>query len=54
MKNDMSAKGGSSQPIVMNNSSNNSTTKIMPMKADPRPSDRGSAYERHLERTSAY
>ena len=41
-------------PIIMNNSSNNSTTKIMPMKADPRPSDRGSAYERHLERTSAY
>ena len=41
-------------PVIMNNSSNNSTTKIMPMKADPRPSDRGSAFERHIERTSAY
>ena len=41
-------------PIIMNNSSNNSTTKIMPMKADPRPSSRGSALDRHIDRVSTY
>ena len=49
-----SGSSGSSQPIVINNSSNNATTKVMPMKADPRPSSRGSALDRHIDRVSTY
>lgn len=41
-------------PIIMNNSSNNSSTQIMPMKADPRSSTRGSALEKYMERTTTY
>lgn len=41
-------------PVIMNNSSNNATTKIMPMKADPRPNSRGSPLDKYLERTSTF
>jgi hypothetical protein len=41
-------------PIIMNNSSNNSSTQIMPMKADPRANSRGSALEKYMERTANY
>ena len=50
----MSAKGGTSQPIIMNNSSNNATTQVVPMKGDPRPNSRGSALDRYLDKTAAY
>lgn len=54
MRDEMSAKGGSSQPIIMNNSSNNTKNNFMPMKTDPRPSSRGSALDNYLTRTSSY
>lgn len=54
MRDEMSAKGGSSQPIIMNNSSNNTKNNFMPMKTDPRPSSRGSALDKYLESTSSY
>jgi hypothetical protein len=41
-------------PVIMNNSSNNATTKVMPMKGDPRPNSRGSAFEKYEERTSTF
>jgi len=53
MKDEMSA-GGSTQPIVSNNVSSTSTNNFMPMKADPRPTHRGSALDRYNERVAAY
>lgn len=54
MRDEMSASSGSTQPIVSNNVSNTSTNNFMPMKADPRPTHRGSALDRYNERVSAY
>lgn len=43
-----------SAPIIMNNSSNNATTQVVPMKGDPRPNSRGSALDKYLDRTTAF
>ena len=54
LRDEMSAGKGMSQPIVSNNVSNTSTNNYIPMKADPRPTHRGSALENYNNRITAY
>ena len=47
-------KGGSNNTVVSNNVSSNSTTKIVPMKANPRPEYTGSSLDRYTNRITVY
>jgi len=46
--------GGANNTVVSNNVSNNNTTKIVPMKANPRPEYTGSALDRYTSRIAVY
>ena len=48
------SKGGSNNTVVSNNVSSNNTTKIVPMKANPRPEYTGSALDRYTSRIAVY
>jgi len=54
IRDQMSNKPVTTQPVVSNNVSNNNTTSYVPVKADPRPMHRGSALDRYVDRTAAY
>ena len=47
-------KGGANNTVVSNNVSSNNTTKIVPMKANPRPEYTGSALDRYTSRIAVY
>jgi hypothetical protein len=47
-------KGGSNNTVVSNNVSSNNTTKIVPMKANPRPEYTGSSLDRYTNRITVY
>jgi hypothetical protein len=49
-----SKPAGSGGTIVSNNVSSNSTTKIVPMKANPRPEYTGSSLDRYNNRIAVY
>ena len=49
-----SKAGGSGATIVSNNVSSNNTTKIVPMKANPRPEYTGSSLDRYTNRITVY
>jgi len=44
----------STQPVVMNNVSNNSQTSYVPIKGEPRATHRGSALDQYNSRTASY
>jgi hypothetical protein len=46
--------GGSNNTVVSNNVSSNNTTKIVPMKANPRPEYTGSSLDRYTNRITVY
>jgi len=48
------SKGGANNTVVSNNVSSNNTTKIVPMKANPRPEYTGSSLDRYTNRISVY
>ena len=54
MERDASAKGGANNTVVSNNVSSNNTTKIVPMKANPRPEYTGSSLDRYTSRITVY
>ena len=54
MRDQMSTSGGSVQPIVANNVQTNNNASYVPIKADPRPSHRGSALDRYIDRIASY
>ena len=55
MAREASAKSGSGGgTIVSNNVSSNNTTKIVPMKANPRPEYTGSSLDRYTNRITVY
>jgi hypothetical protein len=47
-------RGGANNTVVSNNVSSNNTTKIVPMKANPRPEYTGSALDRYTSRIAVY
>jgi hypothetical protein len=47
-------KGGSNNTVVSNNVSSNNTTKIVPMRANPRPEYTGSSLDRYTNRITVY
>jgi len=47
-------KGGANNTVVSNNVSSNNTTKIVPMKANPRPEYTGSSLDRYTNRITVY
>ena len=49
-----SGKGGANNTVVSNNVSSNNTTKIVPMKANPRPEYTGSSLDRYTNRITVY
>jgi len=49
-----SGRGGSNNTVVSNNVSSNNTTKIVPMKANPRPEYTGSSLDRYTNRITVY
>lgn len=53
MRDEMSTSS-TTTPIISNNVSSTSTNNFMPMKADPRPTHRGSALDKYIERVAAY
>ena len=55
MEREASSKaGGSGATIVSNNVSSNNTTKIVPMKANPRPEYTGSSLDQYTRRITVY
>ena len=54
MERDASGKGGANNTVVSNNVSSNNTTKIVPMKASPRPEYTGSSLDRYTSRITVY
>lgn len=54
MAREASSKGGANNTVVSNNVSSNNTTKIVPMKASPRPEYTGSALDRYQSRITVY
>jgi hypothetical protein len=54
MERDAKGRGGANNTVVSNNVSNNSTTKIVPMKANPRPEYTGSSLDRYTNRITVY
>ena len=47
-------RGGANNTVVSNNVSSNNTTKIVPMKASPRPEYTGSSLDRYTSRIAVY
>jgi len=47
-------RGGANNTVVSNNVSSNNTTKIVPMKANPRPDYTGSSLDRYTNRITVY
>jgi hypothetical protein len=54
MERDAKGKGGANNTVVSNNVSSNNTTKIVPMKANPRPEYTGSSLDRYTNRITVY
>lgn len=54
MTREASGKGSANNTVVSNNVSSNSTTKIVPMKANPRPEYTGSSLDRYTNRITVY
>jgi len=54
MERDAKGKGGANNTVVSNNVSSNNTTKIVPMKANPRPEYTGSSLDRYTSRITVY
>ena len=54
MAREASGRGGANNTVVSNNVSSNNTTKIVPMKANPRPEYTGSALDRYTSRIAVY
>ena len=54
MERDAKGKGGANNTVVSNNVSSNNTTKIVPMKASPRPEYTGSSLDRYTSRITVY
>ena len=54
MERDAKGRGGANNTVVSNNVSSNNTTKIVPMKANPRPEYTGSALDRYTSRIAVY
>lgn len=54
MAREASGRGGSNNTVVSNNVSSNNTTKIVPMKANPRPEYTGSSLDRYTNRITVY
>jgi len=54
LRDEISTSKGSTQPIVSNNVTNTSTNNYIPIKADPRPNNRGSALDNYIGRVSTY
>jgi hypothetical protein len=54
MTREASGKGGANNTVVSNNVSSNNTTKIVPMKASPRPEYTGSSLDRYTNRITVY
>ena len=54
MSREASGKGGANNTVVSNNVSSNNTTKIVPMKANPRPEYTGSSLDRYTNRITVY
>ena len=54
MAREASGKSGANNTVVSNNVSSNNTTKIVPMKANPRPEYTGSALDRYTSRIAVY
>lgn len=54
LRDEMAATSRTTQPIISNNIQSTSTNTYIPMKADPRPTHRGSALERYNERLATY
>ena len=54
MERDAKGRGGANNTVVSNNVSSNNTTKIVPMKASPRPEYTGSALDRYTSRIAVY
>ena len=54
MAREASGKGGANNTVVSNNVSSNNTTKIVPMKANPRPEYTGSSLDRYTNRITVY
>ena len=54
MTREASGKGGANNTVVSNNVSSNNTTKIVPMKANPRPEYTGSSLDRYTNRITVY
>ena len=54
MERDAKGKGGANNTVVSNNVSSNNTTKIVPMKASPRPEYTGSSLDRYTNRITVY
>jgi len=53
MRDEMSTTTGS-QPVIMNNVSSNNTTSYVPMRGEPRATQRGSSLDRYSDRVAAY
>jgi len=54
MEREASGQGGANNTVVSNNVSSNNTTKIVPMKASPRPEYTGSSLDRYTNRITVY
>jgi len=54
MEREAAGKGGANNTVVSNNVSSNNTTKIVPMKASPRPEYTGSSLDRYTNRITVY
>jgi hypothetical protein len=54
MEREASGKSGANNTVVSNNVSSNNTTKIVPMKASPRPEYTGSSLDRYTNRITVY
>ena len=54
MEREASSQGGANNTVVSNNVSSNNTTKIVPMKASPRPEYTGSSLDRYTNRITVY
>jgi hypothetical protein len=54
MAREASGRGVANNTVVSNNVSSNNTTKIVPMKANPRPEYTGSSLDRYTNRITVY
>lgn len=54
MTREAGGRGGANNTVVSNNVSSNNSTKIVPMKASPRPEYTGSSLDRYTNRITSY